>query len=41
MDGTTLDGTVSVIVTVLVPIRVFPLYVLHVMVQLPEVLFGT
>ena len=38
--GTTLEGTLAVKETVLVPIRVLPLYVLHVMVQVPDVPFG-
>ena len=38
--GTTELGTYSVVVHVELPISVFPLYVLHVMVTVPLVLFG-
>ena len=39
--GTTEEGTFAVKETVLVPISVLPLYVLQVMVQVPDVPFGT
>ena len=38
--GTTEEGTFTVKETVLVPINVLPLYVLQVMVQVPDVPFG-
>jgi hypothetical protein len=38
--GTTEEGTLTVKETVFVPISVLPLYVLQVIVQLPEVPFG-
>ena len=38
--GTTEEGTFAVKETVLVPINVLPLYVLQVMVQVPDVPFG-
>jgi hypothetical protein len=38
--GTTEEGTLAVKETVLVPISVLPLYVLHVMVHVPDVAFG-
>ena len=39
--GTTEEGTLAVKETVLVPINVLPLYVLQVMVQVPDVPLGT
>ena len=41
MEGTTEEGTMAVNETVLVPINVLPLYVWHVIVQVPDVAEGT